>query len=187
MRFLAILLIALIGRDSHSQTRHFGHANGKAVSIVISEEQLNRTPRWSKDELEPPLSIGKALHSAKNAATKAYPELNKLGTNFRICLVEEHTSINTDHHFTDTDGRQYYRRPINFKFISERWVYWFRVSGFPVFSEGPSIGLIYDFPVAVLMDGSVIMPTEITRPLPDAEFKKQFSSDADPPITILGQ
>lgn len=161
--------------DVRSQQRHFGRIDGKSVSIVLSSDQLVQAPTWNDDdEAEPPLTIGRALKLAKSAVAMKYPNLKHEDWTVTVTLVEEHTAVNTDQHFTDENGIEYYKTGQNEIVFTSSWIYWVRLRSIPVVGNGLTAIFAPNIPVAVMMDGKTVLPTEITRPLPDAEFRQAY-------------
>lgn len=172
---LCLLFAATIGSNALCQQRHFGRIDGEPVSIVLSADQLSQTPDWSSDDQdEPPLSVGKAIAKAKIAVAKKFPKFKDKNWTVSVILAEEHTSINTDHHFTDSDGTEYCADVARLTFTLQKWVYWVRLTWHPLVGNGLTDHVAPNIPVAVLMDGTVVLPTKITKPIPEAEFAGRY-------------
>ncbi len=176
MRTVLSLLIALIlERDALCQQRHFGRIDGESVSVVLSADQLSRAPSWSNDDKdEPPLSVGKAIAAAKLAVAKEYPTMKDKKWTFSVILSEEHKSINTDQHFTDSDGKEYFSNESALTFTLDKWVYWVRLTWHPVVGNGLTAFYAPNIPVAVLMDGTVVLPSKIIMHVADADFRARY-------------
>lgn len=172
---LLLALVSVIGRDAFCQQRHFGRIDGEPVSIVLSADQLNRAPSWSSDDGgEPPLSVGKAIKAAKLAVAKEYPELKDKDWSVSVTFAQETSSINTDDHFTDSDGIEYYCNDIASTIVLDRWVYWVRLTWQPTIGNGITAHFSPNIPVAILMDGTAVLPSKITKPIPEPEFSIKY-------------
>ncbi len=135
---LCLLFVAMLASDSFCQRRFFGRIEGEPVSIVLTVDQLRRTPTWSTDEQnEPPLSVGKAIAAAKLAVSKEFPKLKDKQWTVSVVLTEEHSSINTDQHFTDSTGIEYYADDHELTIVSGKWVYRVRLTWQPVCRQWP--------------------------------------------------
>lgn len=172
---LLLALVSVIGRDALCQQRHFGRIDGEPVSIVLSADQLSRAPSWSSDDDgEPPLSVGKAIKAAKLAVAKEYPELKDKDWEVSVTFAQETSSINTDNHFTDSDGIEYYSKEDRLTIVLDRWVYWVRLSWQPVVGNGLTAHFSPNIPVAILMDGTAVLPSKITKPTSEPEFRVRY-------------
>jgi hypothetical protein len=109
--------------------------DGTTIGIVITDEHLRKSPRWSIEAGEPPLSISKAVAAAKAWGKKTYTRYDDV----RI------QSISLD--------------AIGCRSVRDKWYYLVHFSpiidGNAVFGGG--------FFAAVLMDGTVIGPVPVKR------------------------
>jgi hypothetical protein len=172
-----LIFVVCMANDARSQQRHFGRLNGKSVSVVLANAQLDRASNWNEaKDAEPPLSIGRAIQLAKAAVATKYPSLKEENWVVTVTLGQECCALNTDQHFTDEDGEEYYKARDKDKEIVIRscWVYWVRLRSQPVMGNGLAELVAPNIPVAVMMDGETILPTMISKPLPESEFKEKF-------------
>jgi hypothetical protein len=170
-----LVLASMLGSDAFCQQRHLGRIDGEPVSIVLSVDQLGRAPSWSSDDDgEPPLSVGKAIKAAKLAVVKEYPNLKDKDWTVSVALEEETSSINTGDHFTDSDGIEYYCDDVELTIVLDRWVYWVRLTWQPVVGNGITAHFSPNIPVAILMDGTAVLPSKITKPTPEPEFRVRY-------------
>lgn len=182
IRTILLLVVAsMLGRDALCQQRHFGRIDGEPVSIVLSADQLSRTPSWSSDDdSESPLSVGKAIKAAKLAVAKELPELKDKDWRVSVTLAQETSSINTDNHFTDSDGIEYYCDEDMLTIVLDKWVYWVRLTWQPVVGNGLTAHFSPNIPVAILMDGTAVLPSKITKPIPEPEFSFKYKKPLMP-------
>jgi hypothetical protein len=172
---LSIVLGLLLGSDAFCQQRHFGRIDGEPVSIVLSVDQLSRSPSWtSNDDSEPPLSVGKAIKAAKLAVAKEFPKLKDKDWTVSVSLERETSSINTGNHFTDSEGIEYFRDEEMLTLVLDRWVYWVRLTWQPLVGNGRTAHFSPNIPVAILMDGTAVLPSKITSPIPEPEFRVRY-------------
>ncbi len=186
MRMIRIALVMLcsigVCSTSLAQQRHFGRINGTPVSVILTSDQLIDAPTWlNETEDEPPLSVGKAIERAKSAVAKEYPTLKDKKWSVSVVLREESDSVNSGHHFTDSDGTEYYKANTEeWDLTTPKWVYWIRLTWTPMMGNGLTDQSSPNIPVAVLMDGSVVLPTRIRKPLAEIEFSTHFRRKTAP-------
>lgn len=108
-------------------------SDGTRVGLVITQDQVARSPIWSPASGEPPLSVSQAYRKAMDWAANAYARYDSVSAR-EISLSQ----------FFCTAGKG-------------RWYY--RLELAPVFDGNPVWGGGHW--AAVLMDGTVIGPTEI--------------------------
>lgn len=174
-----LIFVVYSASDARSQQRHFGRVDGKSVSVVLSNAQLDRATNWNEaKDAEPPLSIGRAIQLAKAAVATKYPSLKDEYWVITVSLGQECWALYTDRHFTDEDGEEYYKTRDKDEdkeiVIRSCWVYWVRLRSQPVVGNGLTELVAPNIPVAVMMDGETILPTMISKPLPESEFKEKF-------------
>ncbi|MFO0924594.1 MAG: hypothetical protein U0905_19160 [Pirellulales bacterium] len=58
--------------------------------------------------------------------------------------------------------------------MTDCWVYWIRLTWTPVVGNGLSTQPSPSVPVAVLMDGTAVLPSKIIKPLKEPEFTSRY-------------
>jgi hypothetical protein len=160
--FLLLFTFTLTFDDS-KPARHIGRIDGEQTLVTISVQDLVDSPSWNPAaEEDPPLSVGRAIRSAKKAVVDRFPEFEKemhLAT-LSVQLVQEHSSVNSGMHSTDKDGKEHIRKG-GLEFVGDRWVYWVQFSWIPPVSDGPNMYTYPIVPVAVLMNGKASVARRI--------------------------
>lgn len=160
----SVLLFTLTG-PLCAQTHWIGKIGDEHVSVVIPQSTLLKQPGWNPRDSStpaPPIALHTAVDLAKQALWNAHPTFKDMDWNYSISLDVVTHGINDGTHVIDAKGREWIRRERELV-IFGAWVYCIRFSALPpVVSQGPT----YPgprFPVAVLFDGSVILPTNIEK------------------------
>lgn len=169
-----LMLVMSLSGSALSQQRHFGRLDGEAVSVVLTSEQLASAPTWKGGDEEPSLSVGKAIRAAKSAVATEYPGLKVQDGTVSVAFLKENSSINSGDHFTDRRGVEYFRDDVETTIVTDCWVYWIRLTWTPVVGNGLSTQPSPSVPVAVLMDGTALLPSKIIKPLAEPEFTSRY-------------
>lgn len=177
--FLFALISPLCG-----QTQWNGKIGNDDVVVTIPESTLLEQPSWNPRKSEtpaPPIELHAAIDLAKKAVWDAHPDFKERQWNYSISLNEVSHGINDGSIVVDAQGREWFRRKQEIT-IFTAWVYCVRfVEAPPVISDGPtSPGP--RFPVAVLFDGSVVLPKKIEKKSVDTatlerDYKRILSPD----------
>ncbi len=169
-QYLACLLLCAIGSPSCAQTQWNGKIGNDDVAVIIPESTLLKQPGWNPRKSEtpaPPIELHAAIDLAKQAVWDADPDFKERQWNYSISLNEVARGINDGSIVVDAQGRQWFRRKQEIT-IFTAWVYCVRFTeALPVVSEGPTFPGP-QFPVAVLFDGTVILPKKVEKKIVDA-------------------
>ena len=174
---LTIAILAFFSNDLRAQARYMGRQNGDAVFVSLPMDKLSRSPDWDirrAETLEPPISIGKAIRLAKQAVTEKYPNHKEKSWSVSIEFREEQQPINDGHHLLDENGNIYYRDDEILELAVNKWVYWIRLSWSPTVGNGLTLHFSPSIPVAVLIDGTVLVAQKERKVVSEQELKTSY-------------
>ncbi len=174
---LTFAVLALFANDLLAQIRFMGRQDGDAIFVSLPMEKLSQTPEWDsshKDELEPPISIGKAIRLAKLAVSEKYPQHKNKLWSVSVEFCPEPMAINTGDCPIDDSGNRYFRNNGTLEMTINKWVYWIRFRWSPLFGNAITNHLSPSIPVAVLMDGTVLVAQKERMNVSDQELKASY-------------
>ncbi len=169
MRLIAsVILICSVTTHLCAQSRWDGTLNDGGVCVTISQDLLRQSTPWDpNDETTPapPIPIQEALRLAKSAVFEKWPNLKNSSWDYSISLKKESYGINDGTFVIDDGGVEWQLREKEEDIVrtTQAWVYCIQFSCLPpIASEGPTLPGP-QFPVAVLLNGTVVLP--ISKPL----------------------
>ena len=150
--------------------------NEGEVGVVIPKALLARSPKWEPDSDAadaPPIALHEAIKLAKHELTKTYPNLAGETWSYSISLQLESHGINDGTYVIDKSGNHWTLRE-EIVTTGGGWVYCVRFNRKPpIVGEGP-VGPGPTFPVAVLLDGTVIVPTKLTVNIDQGTLERDY-------------
>ena len=112
-----------------------GLVDGRHFEYVVKSDAMAKVPEWVPEKQDPPLKVPRAVEIAKKAVKSDHPEFGDL----KLWTIQMQQSSSQDH--------------------PNRWFYILQM--YPI--VGGKLSIHTDVTVVVLMDGTVVKPTEKKR------------------------
>lgn len=167
-KIICFVLSGAIGSSAFAQ-QWSGFKSGEIFEVRISHLDLEASPRWELDrDGEPRITSQKAYKIANDKLFSAYPELKRLTFRNEIVLCSLWNGVNYPKHHKDGNGREWSNKSMDRSVA--RWLYCVNYSSIPV--DGMT-GIDCKFGVAVLMNGTVVLPV-VHRDPTDEELVRLY-------------
>jgi hypothetical protein len=178
MRIIACLLfIGAMSSLSNGQHRWQGRISGDEVFISLTADALAAATRWDPSDPSnppPPIPVEKALKLAREALELEHPTLRGTRWGLSFQLSSETSGINDRSMLVDEKGNCFYRDDEPLTIVLDSWVYWIRFTNSPLAGGSIKMHLSPSIPVAVLMDGTVLLPKKERFTVDTKTFEKSY-------------
>jgi hypothetical protein len=180
MRLIAsVILVCSTITPICAQSRWHGTINDVGVCVTISQDLLRQSTPWDPSDEStpaPPISIHEAIRLAKSAVFEKWPDLKNSKWDYSISLKTESYGINDGTIVVDDGGAEWQLREKEEEVTrtTQAWVYCIQLSCVPpITSNGPTLPGP-QFPVAVLLDGTVVLPTSKPLRIPQSILQRDY-------------